>query len=72
MRQVFQGLPPGRRPPLDPGAGVAAEQRALDEVRGVLDELVQSGQVLRQRAHVRYTLNTKGSRLFEVDVYRLS
>lgn len=71
VRQVFEGLAPGRRPALDPGASVAAEQRALDELRGVLDELVQGGQVLRQPAQVHYTLNTKGSRLFEVDLYRL-
>ena len=72
VRQVLDALPAEGRPAPGPLAGVAAEQHALEQVRRALEDLVVDGRVRRERARLRYTLNTKGSRLFEVDVYRLA
>ena len=70
VRQVFDALPPQHRPPCGSLPGVAGEQRALSALRVALEALVQEGRVERGRARLRFTLNTKGSRLVEVDVYR--
>lgn len=72
VRQVFEALPEDHRPAPGPRPGVAGEQQALDTVRAALDALVHQGHVRKQRARLRFTLNTKGSRMVEVDVYRRS
>ncbi|RME23261.1 MAG: hypothetical protein D6798_13885 [Deltaproteobacteria bacterium] len=50
---------------------VAAEQRALDVLRGVLVDMARRGRLRRRRVRGQYFLNTKGNRLVEVDMFSL-
>jgi hypothetical protein len=70
VRQVYDALPLDRRPPAGSRPGVAGEQQALDHLRAVLDGLARDGRLQKQRARLRFHLNTKGSRMVEVVVYR--
>lgn len=72
VRQIIDALPATALPQPADRAGVAGEREIADQVRAALDGLVVDGRVRRERARLRYTLNTKGSRIFEVDVYRLA
>jgi len=72
VRELWQRLPAELQSAGGARIGVAAEQAALDMLRQTLLGLEQEGRVRRRRARHRFFLNTKGSRLFEVDLFRLA
>ena len=74
VRQVLDRLPASRRPDTEATtagrSAVATEQAALRAIRAALGALERDGLVKKRRKRLRFFVGTKGSRLFEVDVFR--